>query len=249
MPLERERIAISSQRNNDRYGKASSLKKVQQQGASRLVLRMYEDWKEPLDRDLLEIVKSKKAIATPPPKSEPKPRKAIAAPPPKRKPKPNATKPPKATEKRVSNQSIRNTFKNLLPQILYSDRAIGIQTIAAKSKDLGFKIIEKSCQEYLNQFAKEGIVFKAIAEHKYTAYALQSTDVIDVAEWLPAQIAYRIAVANGYELSYRFFKQRPFNRVCRDKVAKFYAEYGLEYRFGHKEGENHKWRVLNGNVS
>ena len=49
MPLERERIAISSQRNNDRYGKASSLKKLQQQGVSRLVLRMYEDWKEPLD--------------------------------------------------------------------------------------------------------------------------------------------------------------------------------------------------------
>lgn len=234
MPLERERIAISSQRNNDRYGKASSLKKLQQQGSSRLVLRLYEDWTDPIDRDLREIVKTKKAIATPPPKSEPKP---------------NATKPPKATEKRVSNQSIRNTFKNLLPQILYSDRAIGIQTIAAKSKDLGFKIIEKLCQEYLNQFAKEGIVFKAIAEHKYTAYALQSTDVIDVAEWLPAQIAYRIAVANGYELSYRFFKQRPFNRVCRDKVAKFYAEYGLEYRFGHKEGENHKWRVLNGSVS
>ena len=160
MPLERERIAISSQRNNDRYGKASSLKKVQQQGASRLVLRMYEDWKEPLDRDLLEIVKSKKAIATPPPKSEPKPRKAIAAPPPKRKPKPNATKPPKVAVERIGELSIRNTFKNLLPQILYSDRAIGIQTIAAKSKDLGFKIIEKLCQDYLNQFAKEGIVFK-----------------------------------------------------------------------------------------
>ena len=234
MPLERERIAISSQRNNDRYGKASSLKKLQQQGSSRLVLRMYEDWTDPIDRDLREIVKTKKAIATPPLKPQSKPK---------------ATKPPKG-ERGVSPDSIRQRFKALFPQILHSDRAIGIQTVLSKANELGLDITYDLVKEYLYQFSKEGVVFKAIKEHKYNAYALQPTDEIDPLEWLPAEIAYQIALKNGYDGSYNYFRNRPHSwNIPNERLANFYAQYGLEYRFGHKVSENHKWRVLNGSVS
>jgi hypothetical protein len=165
---------------------------------------------------------------------------AIAEPPPRKKRNPKAPNPPKS-----QFLSIKNRFKNVLPQILYSDRALGIQTIAVKARELGIKFSDRLCQEYLNQLAKEGVIYKTLQLHKYSAYALQQTDAIAPEEWLPASVAYRIAVENGYKNSYHFFKNRPYVRTpSPDKVAEFYAQYGIEYDFEHDHMDNQKWRIL-----
>lgn len=154
-------------------------------------------------------------------------------------------KTPKATPRpKIYRQSLKERFKVALPEILYSDRALGIKTIKDKAEKLGIRFSDRTCREYLSQFANCGLIYRAIETPKYAAYALQQTDLIDPNEWMPASIVYRIAVQNGYKNSYQFFKNRPYTS-SRELVAKFYSQYGIEYKFDHDCMDNFKWRLIN----
>lgn len=140
----------------------------------------------------------------------------------------------------------KKRFKLALPEILYSDFGLGIGTIANRANDLGIELNDRVCQEYLKQFAREGLIYQVVGIHKYTAYALSETDAIDPNEWLPASIIYRIATQRGYKHSYNYFKSRPYIRTqSQESVAAFYAKYGIEYKFEYKPGDNLRWRLIN----
>ena len=146
---------------------------------------------------------------------------------------------------RRSAESVRGKLKSLLLEVLYSDRAIGTVTIKAKLAERGFFITDRVCQEYLSQFNKEGSIYKSSASAiKFTAYALQSTDVIDKAEWLPVSAAFKIAQSNGCKCSYYFFRVRSDASDSVEKVTEFYAQYGIEYKFDHNGGDIYRWRVI-----
>ena len=151
---------------------------------------------------------------------------------------------PKSVRKR-STESVRGKLKSLLVEILYSDRAIGTVTIKAKLAKLGFFITDRVCQEYLSQFSKEGSIYKSSASAvKFTAYALKPTDVIEKTEWLPVSAAFKIAQSNGCKCSYYFFRVRSDASDSVKKVAKFYAQYGIEYKFDHNDRDIYRWRVI-----
>jgi len=133
----------------------------------------------------------------------------IAEPPPK---PPKPPRPPKVC--------LKNRFRDLLPEILYSDRAISTYTVKARAKVLGLEMIDRLYREYLNQFEKEGTIYRTQIQ-LYSAYSLQPTDKLDREEWLPDKIAYRIAVVNGCQNSFYFFR----NRLDAD----YYMQFGLEY--------------------
>lgn len=149
------------------------------------------------------------------------------------------------TSKTKSIKPKKKQFKLALSEIFYSDFGLGINTIANRANDLGIKLSHRLCQEYLNQFAKEGLIYKVVDIHKYTAYALHETDTIDPNEWLPASIVYRIAIKRGYKHSYNYFKSRPYGSSSKETVIAFYAQYGIEYKFEYESMDNLRWRIIN----
>jgi|GEM_PF-6483935 len=160
--------------------------------------------------------------------SEPKPEK-VCLPKPVRKP---------------SIDTIRGKLKSLLVEVLYSDRAIGLVTIQVRLAELKFFITDKVLREYLSQFSRKGFIRKSSASvARFTVYALQLTDVIDKAEWLPVSMAFKIAKSNGCECSFPFFRTRSEASDPDGKIAEFYAQYGIEYKFDHNDRDIYRWRV------
>ena len=146
--------------------------------------------------------------------------------------------------RKPSIDTIRGKLKSLLVQVLYSDRAIGVVTIKARLAELNFFITDKVCREYLSQFSRQGFIRKSSASvARFTVYALQSTDVIDKAEWLPASMAFKIAKSNGCECSFPFFRTRSEASDSDEKITEFYTQYGIEYKFDHKEMDIYRWRI------
>ena len=170
---------------NDRHAAVISREKLKRQGATPLVLRMYEDWK-PLDKEFVARHKPQAVVAAPP--KAPKPTKVPKTPKP--------PKPPKVAK------VIKQKFLESLPLIFPSDRAIGVFAVFDRAVEIGLDGINRRlCQEYLHEFSRKGLVFKIVQHHKYTAYALQQTDLIDIGECLPSSILGRCVVSeDGYRL-------------------------------------------------
>jgi len=155
-------------------------------------------------------------------------------------------KPEPKPVRKLSIDTIRGKLRSLLSVVLYNDRAIGLVTIQSRLANLGFFITDKVLREYLSQFSRQHIIRKSLASvARFTVYALQSTSVIDKAEWLPASMSFKIAKSNGCKCSFPFFRTRPEASDPDEKIAEFYAQYGIEYKFNHKEMDIYRWRVLN----
>lgn len=181
------RISVCSRDQGDRHVVAISREKAKKQGATPLILRLYED-REPIDKEFVARHKPKAVVAAPPPKA------------PKAPKTPKAPKPPKAAK--VYGNAIKQKFLESLPLIFPSDRAIGVFAVFDRAVEIELDGINRRlCQEYLHEFSRKGLVFKIVQHHKYTAYALQQTNLIDINECLPSSILGRCVVSeDGYRL-------------------------------------------------
>ena len=176
-----QKISICSKSQGDRHAAVISREKLKRQGVTPLVLRMYED-REPIDKEFVARHKPKAIVAAPPPKA------------PKTPKIPKAPKPPKVAK--VYGNAIKQKFLESLPLIFPSDRAIGVFAVFDRAVEIGLDGINRRlCQEYLHEFSRKGLVFKIVQHHKYTAYALQQTDLININECLPSSILSRCVVS------------------------------------------------------
>lgn len=158
-------------------------------------------------------------------------------------PKTVVAKPKKLRRTRIRTKHYAKSFKQkvlaLLPQVLFSDRALSVATITAKLAN-HLEIQERLCRDYLAEFAKQGLVHKShLSTNKFVLYSLEPTDEIDNGEWIPSAVAFEIAKRNGCSLGHSFFRNY-FATQSQDKVVKFYRQWGLEYR----DYNNLRWRII-----